>query len=151
MTQPRSPHRVIAERVKALRKGRGWSAQRLADEMKKVGISWDRSIVANLEYGRRAAVSVEEWLALAYVLDVAPLHLLVPTKGTTYRVLAQPRPGEQYERDAEAHLDDVRQWISGKHPLPGTDLRIYYSEVPEEEFRERFGRGSRAEADDGER
>lgn len=149
MTQSRSPHRVIAERVKALRKGRGWSAQRLADEMTRVGISWDRSIVANLENGRRAVVSVEEWLTLAYVLDVAPVHLLVPTTGTTYRVLPQPRAGEQYERDAEVYLDDVRQWISGKQPLPGTDLRVYYSEVPEDEFRERFGRGSRAEVDDG--
>ena len=41
-------------------------------------MDWTRIVVTKLETGRRQSVSVEELLALAYVLNVAPVHLLVP-------------------------------------------------------------------------
>src|SRR4051794_35558476 len=77
---PMPPTRVIALRMRELRTKRGWSAQELADQMVKVGIPWQRPVVANLETGRRRTVSVEELLALAYVFNVAPIHLLVPLR-----------------------------------------------------------------------
>lgn len=56
--------------------------------MAKVGIRWDRSIVANLDLGRRATVSVDELLALATVLDCSPWALLPDGH-------AQPAPVER--------------------------------------------------------
>src|SRR5438105_11407018 len=75
---PPRPTAVIAAKVFELRKGRGWSADELAVRMTAAGIAWTRLVVTKLETGRRKSVSVEELLALAYVLDVAPLHLMIP-------------------------------------------------------------------------
>ncbi|MER7459211.1 helix-turn-helix domain-containing protein [Micromonospora sp. NPDC126480] len=122
------PHETLVERVKQLRKARGWSAQRLADEMAKVGVPWERMIVTKLENGRRAGVSVEEMLALAYVLDVAPVHLLIPpvaSSGEERFYAMVPNVGMP--------LRDVREWVRGKEPAAGQDPRPYFSEVPPEE------------------
>jgi transcriptional regulator with XRE-family HTH domain len=127
MTQSFDPQGVLAERVKTLRKRNGWSAQRLGEELTRYGVKWDRSIVANFESGRRASVSVVEWLALAYVLDVAPIHLLVPIDaegGELYRVVPEELDRPVYR---------VRDWIRGQMPVGKQDKRRYYSEVPANE------------------
>lgn len=120
----RTPHRVIAARVKELRKKRGWSGAHLAEELARAGVAWDRSIVANFENGRRATVSVEEMLALAYVFSVAPVHLMVPIDGEDepYEVV----PGVARSRAT------IRAWIRGLEE-PFGDPRIYASEAPEVE------------------
>ncbi|WP_161801637.1 helix-turn-helix domain-containing protein [Micromonospora sp. RV43] len=123
-----TPHQTIAARVKQLRKGRGWSAQHLADQMAAEGIAWDRSIVANLENGRRASVSVEEFLVLAFVLDVAPVHLLVPVDAeetTPYRVVPERLPAGSWF---------VRAWFRGRTPIGGVDPKRYFAEVPDIEW-----------------
>jgi transcriptional regulator with XRE-family HTH domain len=127
--EPLAPHRAIAGRVRALRTQHGWSAQRLAEELASVGIAWDRSIVANFENGRRAGVSVEEFLALAYVLSVAPVHLLVPTDAvdmTPYRITPEGDP---------RRVEWVRAWIRGQAPLGVVDPRRYFAEVPTSEWK----------------
>lgn len=128
MSHPPSPHRGIADRVRELRRNRGMSAQALSERMNAVGVPWDRHIVANLETGRRAAVTVEELLALAYVLEVAPVHLIVPTDGDDepYRVTPAGVP--------EVTRSRVRHWVRGFQELPGQDHRRYFSEVPPHEF-----------------
>jgi transcriptional regulator with XRE-family HTH domain len=66
---------TIASNMRTLRQARGWSAHRLAEEMFKVGISWEHGVITKLETGRRQAVSVDELLALANVLEVEPMAL----------------------------------------------------------------------------
>jgi transcriptional regulator with XRE-family HTH domain len=127
VSEPKHPHRVIAERVRELRTARGFTAARLAEELTNVGIKWDRSVVANLENGRRAIVTVEELLGLAYVLDVAPIHLMVPLDSAGWYAVTP----DSYD----AVNDRVREWIRGTYALPGhTDERKYFSEVPENEW-----------------
>jgi transcriptional regulator with XRE-family HTH domain len=77
MTQQEPLTATIAMRVKELRKARGLSAEGLAEYMRKAGVPWRREVVANLEVGRRASVSVTELLALSVVLSVPPLSLLM--------------------------------------------------------------------------
>jgi transcriptional regulator with XRE-family HTH domain len=125
-----TPSALVGARMRELRDGRGWSAQRLADELAQVGIKWDRSIVANLESGRRASVSVEELLALAYVFGVAPVHLLVPVDERPYPIV----PTDEYPTSR------VRAWVRGEQSLKGE--RTYDTEVPPDEWlftRERGG------------
>lgn len=88
-----------------MRKDRGWSAQRLADEMKATGIPWERSVVANIENGRRPTVSVSELLALGVILNVSPLALLLPQ-----------RADEIFEVAAgiEESAEQVALWILGQ-------------------------------------
>ena len=124
--EPKRPHRVIAERVREIRNARGLTGARLAEEMTEAGIKWDRSVVANLENGRRSTISVEELLTLAYVLNVAPVHLIVPL---------DPDGWYSVTPDAATTNEHARAWIRGTAALPGTDERKYFSEVHEEEWK----------------
>jgi transcriptional regulator with XRE-family HTH domain len=129
-----APMRAVVHGVKELRTRRGWTAERLGEEMAKLGFRWDRYTVGNLERGRRRSLTVEELLGLAYVLDVAPVHLLVPVDETRPYAVAP---------EATASANAVREWIRGSAPLPGRDPRLYFSEVPLHEF-ERLDRGEKA-------
>lgn len=57
------------------------SAQRLADRCGELGVPISRSILADLENGRRGNISVAELIVLARALDVAPFDLLTPDDG----------------------------------------------------------------------
>lgn len=118
------PVEAITRRVREARNRKGMTAQELADKLKARGVPWDRGTVTKLETGRRQNVTVTEWLALARVLDVSPLHLLVPPEEVGYRVT----PNEPVAAGR------VRSWIRGEEPLPGTDQRIFRSEVPLDEL-----------------
>ena len=54
------------------------SVQKLADRTAELGMPIPRSVLANLESGRRDTVSVAEVLVLAAALDVAPVELICP-------------------------------------------------------------------------
>jgi transcriptional regulator with XRE-family HTH domain len=114
--KPLTPTRVLAARVRELRRQRGWTAAQLGVRMAEQGIKWDRSIVANLENGRRATVSVDEWFALAYVLEVPPVSLIVPTDLVAeYMVTPAVATG----------AGRVEPWLVGSLPLPEIDGRSY--------------------------
>ena len=125
--EPRRPHQVIAQRVREVRSARGLTAAQLGEKMTEAGLRWDRNVVASFENGRRAAVSVEELLALAAVLEVAPVHLIVPLDDDGWIYLTP---------EAAARNGYARAWIRGNRALPGTDARKFYSEVPEAEWRQ---------------
>ena len=132
--EPMTPTRTVALRVRELREKRRLTAAQLAEQMTQVGVAWDRGVVTKLETGRRENVSVAELLALAYVLKVAPVHLLVPLDDEQpYRVTPT----------VTAPAPVVRGWVRG-YPAPGTswryvlpeekDLLFYLVEVPDSEF-----------------
>lgn len=120
------PVTTISRRVKELRTRKGWTGEELGKQMTAHDIRWDRSIVANLENGRRGTVSVTELLTLARVFDVSPVHLLVPLEDVDFQIT--PKESVPATR--------ARAWIRGWAPLPGTDQRIFRSEVPLEELEE---------------
>jgi len=90
-------------------------------------------VVTKLETRRRKSITVEELLALAYVLDVAPVYLLLPVD--------DERAPYAYTPDRTAEVWRVREWVRG-HPyaaapaigLGGVDRRGYLSEVPDVEM-----------------
>lgn len=117
--------------------------------MTKVGVPWQRMVVVKLETGRRQGLSVSELLALAYVLNVAPVHLLVPPLPAPLAPLdggrdARPEddpndPNDtattyQVTPEVSVPVYRVRQFIRGYRPLPGMDARAFFSEVPAHEF-----------------
>lgn len=73
-----TPTEYFAKQVKAYRTARPWTQPQLAEQCQKAGLDWDRSIVANVEGGRRSSVTIHEVLTLAYVLGVPPALLLFP-------------------------------------------------------------------------
>jgi hypothetical protein len=54
------------------------SVQKLADKTDELGMLIPRSVLANLESGRRDTVSVAEVLVLAAALNIAPIDLICP-------------------------------------------------------------------------
>lgn len=72
--------RLIAREVRRYREDRQpkMSMQQLADRTAELGMLIPRSVLANLESGRRETVSAAELLVLAAALDVAPIELISP-------------------------------------------------------------------------
>lgn len=126
-----SPTASVARRMKELRMRRGWSAVALAEQCERAGMpELNRSVIANIESGRRTYVSVDEAFCLAYVLDVAPIHLMVPTD-------EDPAVGVERFRAAPDRFLPIpvaREWVRGRHCPPGCDPRTYFAEVPREEW-----------------
>jgi transcriptional regulator with XRE-family HTH domain len=70
--------RLVAREVRRHRDRRKMSAQQLADRTASLGMGIPRSVLANLESGRRDTVAVAEVLVLAAALGVAPVELFCP-------------------------------------------------------------------------
>src|SRR5262249_60318094 len=93
------------------------SAEALAAACGDLGMPIPRSTLADRENGRRASISVAEWLAIAAALDVPPVMLLCPV-GTAET--AEVLPG------AEAPAFRAAQGVAGEAPLrdPGRAGRL---------------------------
>jgi transcriptional regulator with XRE-family HTH domain len=74
----RSVASTIAEQVRRTRNRKELSAQELSDRCAQLGFPIHRSVIANLENGRRPTVGVDELLVLAKALAVPALWLLFP-------------------------------------------------------------------------
>jgi transcriptional regulator with XRE-family HTH domain len=130
-----APSDVIGRRIKELRRKRDLTAEQLAARCAEVGRpEISTAVVSDIETGRRGKngkrrreVTVEELLTLSYVLDVAPVNLMVPIEETGEWILFTPE-------DCSL-AGEVREWIRGKTPLVGQDPRGYFSEVPAREWR----------------
>lgn len=117
--------------MKELRIKRGWTAEKLAERCDELHMpKLNRSVIANIESGRRKFVTVDEMFTLAYALDVAPIHLLVPidedASVTEHLFSATP--------DRFLPIGPAREWARGRWCPPGLDPRVYFSEVPRSEW-----------------
>ncbi|SED25953.1 Helix-turn-helix domain-containing protein [Streptomyces sp. 2231.1] len=88
MTQPPAPPSAsdwaarlalsVAQEVRRHRHAQGLSAQQLADRCAEIGMPIQRSVLANLESGRRTTINLAEVLVLAFALQVPPGVLMFP-------------------------------------------------------------------------
>jgi len=111
---------VVAGQVRWLRDRRGISQQQLADSL-----GWTQSQVARLETGKRS-ISVADLLALAWALDVAPVYLL----SGSFTESGDVPIAEQLRVDPT----DMRNWVRGWEPLPGSNYRRFFENVPDDEW-----------------
>lgn len=85
------------------------SAQQLADATERAGHGIPRSVLANLESGRRETVTVPELVTLARVLHVWPIELVFPLgRAETVELL----PGKQVPTWSAV------KWFTGEGPFP---------------------------------
>jgi len=128
--EPLTSTAVIGKQVAKYRGRLDWSAAKLATELQKAGVQWERPDVTKLERGFRKSVTVDQALALAEVLNVPLVHLLVPPDDgdAPYRVTAE----------ATEPSYRVRGWIRGLYPLRRLprvgDVRQFWAVVPLDEF-----------------
>lgn len=112
MTQPWAPGltAAIARQLQRIRAERGMSAQQLADATAELGHPVARSVIANLESGRRDTVSVAELIVLARALRIPPLLLALPIgRAATFELL----PGTEVDTWLAA------KWFAGDGAFPG--------------------------------
>lgn len=103
----------------------GWTSTDLATALAAHGFDADRTIVSKIENGRRR-VSLDEAMAIALVLNVSPLHLLVPRDDREVEI-----GGATFRASA------VRAWVRGEAPLEGQDPKIYFTESDDESITRR--------------
>lgn len=97
--------RLIAGEIKRWRDERGMSGQQLADACEALGHPVPRSVIANLESGRRETITVPELLVLAQALRVPPLRLLIPLG---YADSVEVLPG------TDVLTTDALRWLRGE-------------------------------------
>ena len=108
MTEHRKISDAIGNRLKELRGDT--SVRKLVEKARAGGFSITANVIENIEGVRRGenrprrSVSVDEWLALAYALDVSPLALLLPAEETTYDLTTT----------ASVPVVEVYRWIVGQ-------------------------------------
>jgi transcriptional regulator with XRE-family HTH domain len=125
---------VVAARVRDVRTKRKLKVADLAERCAAIGApQLTAQAIYKIEGQRESAtrpprqVTVDELLALAAALNVAPVHLLVPPDGNDvpYRVTSK----------ITSWRFPVRAWIRGAGPIdPDADPREFFAEVPRGEF-----------------
>lgn len=114
-----SPSQVFIERMARFRRRREWSQGDLAEELTRFGVNLNQAQVAKIEGGKRG-LSLDEAIAIAWVLGVPPAFLYLPL-GESERV--SPVPNESI------HPDLVRKWVTGEEPATYTNKRSRYREA----------------------
>lgn len=120
---------IAARRVRYLRERHGLTQTDLAAKLANFNIPFEQTSIARLEKGHRG-ISLNEAMQLAFVLDVAPVHLLTDPDSDE---AITPVPG------AELEPWEARAWIRGQRPMLMQDPRTYFSEIPRSEFEDMRG------------
>ena len=107
---PADVARLVAREVRRYREVQRprMSAQQLAERTAELGMPIPRSVLANLESGRRDTVSVAEVLVLAAALDVAPVDLICPVGFDKQTEMLPGRPMDPLS---------AMRWFTGERKL----------------------------------
>jgi transcriptional regulator with XRE-family HTH domain len=131
---------VFAYRMREVRGARGWTQQRLSDEMRALGRQdLARSTLAKIETGATRAqnISLEDVLAICAALDVSPIDMLTPRDPSDEFAVAP---------EVSTYAGAVRGWWRGWWPLRDTDDRqFFYGQAPVDEMADRVARGRDAQ------
>jgi transcriptional regulator with XRE-family HTH domain len=133
----RHAHRIAAE-LRRVRTDKSMSAKQVSDRTIELGAPVSRTVIADLENGRRRYVSTSELLVLAQALNVHPIDLLFPDAGADE---AEWLPGY---RDVEIEVmpgltttkNGALQLFSGLLDEESLDRRLRKAEQFSEKIRE---------------
>jgi len=120
MTNQQAPRSErVVQTVQALRKRRGWSAARLAEECARHGHpEITDQVIYNLEQRRREEVTVDQLMAFSEALAVQAAVLLGPAEVGGYVLWFESEDEQRAFGEALRALDTIRRHIPW---LPGTD------------------------------
>lgn len=99
----------VAREVRRHRQAKGMSAQQLSDRCAAIGMPIQRSVLANLESGRRTTVTIAEIIILAAALEVPALALVFPAG---YEKTFEGLPGKS------GGTYEWAFWFTGEEALP---------------------------------
>src|SRR6266511_5775853 len=127
--KPLTPGAIFGRRVAEERRRQGLSQDELVKRLAKLGRPMDRSNLGYIERGGTTG-QLDNVIALALALGVAPIHLIVP------------RDGEETVELTKKHRLPARKarlWISGAELLPDSDPVAYIAAMPEDELQALVG------------
>ncbi|MFJ4829889.1 helix-turn-helix domain-containing protein [Streptomyces sp. NPDC088747] len=112
----------IAREIRRHRLAAGMSAQQLSDACGKLGAPIPRTVISNIENGRRTNVSVAEVIVLARALRIPPIAFIFPAG---YEAEVEYLPGRR--------IDTIRaiNWFSGVTQI---DERSTLDVMPRDEW-----------------
>lgn len=107
--------RLVAENVQDLRERSRLKQADVVERLSEQGVKMLKTTLSKIENGQRS-ITVDELVALAYVLEVSPLVLLLPRENVSYQVTP--------EETASARL--VYEWMIGelRPPFPWPEDEI---------------------------
>lgn len=133
---PVTPSDQIAQTIRNLMEDRGWSVAELARRCGEAGLHRLTAQVLYKLLSQRDApgrvprpITIDELLLLAYVLDVAPVHLIAGLDDDA------PLP---VSPDWTVSAAGARLWIRGLAPVAGGDKKRYLANVPPSEENTRW-------------
>jgi transcriptional regulator with XRE-family HTH domain len=104
----------LAERMTRERKARGWSQERLATELRKIGYHLPQSSIWKIENptdGKRRGITVDDAVALSVVFDISLLELLSPPGRYDVRALEEVVRGPELIASIAAQTDEYQQLV----------------------------------------
>jgi hypothetical protein len=139
--QPESRHiqDALAQHIREHRNDRLWRQEDLAMKMMLLGFPWNRMTVAEIET-RRRRVSLEEWLALAVIFEVAAIELIQSADGkeivlSSIRGMAQDGTIIEYGKPAHQEAP-LEPWFDTMAALTDQELRdLIFMGAPDEATR----------------
>lgn len=111
-THPETPSESFARRVKRYRGRRGWTQEDFAAELTAIGWTVDRFQVAKIEAHSRK-VSLDEMVALAWVLGLPPALLYLPLG-----------EGDVKIENNVIETDAARRWVTGQAPAMDSEQYV---------------------------
>lgn len=113
----------MGRQVRDLRRRLGLSVEQLADRCTAAGVPLTPGALYLIEGGGRGKtgsrarrrVTLEEWLALAWALDVSPLTLLLPRENVSYQVTPT----------LSAQAIQVGRWLTGVRRLHAANPELH--------------------------
>lgn len=111
----RTAGQIFANRLKAIRLRREWSANDLAIEVRRLGGTISRGTIAKLETGTRGSrgVTLDEAIELAVALNVPLPLMFLPLGEEEDRIALAP--------NLRIHPHLALDWITGEGPLVNED------------------------------
>jgi transcriptional regulator with XRE-family HTH domain len=129
------PSEGIGQRIAEYRRLAGLSARDLAEA---AGMGLTRGVVANIESGRKSDISVDQLIAIAFVLGIPPVALALPLSTPFHKVRLA---------DSMVKSSNVPTWVAVKmfvgEPL---DAELGYEENRTGASSTGFGRWHNAES-----
>ncbi len=119
-TTATTPGETFRHRLREAREARPMSQRGLAARLTELGLPMSQAAVTRIERGDRKC-SLDEAVAIAAALDVAPMHLFLPIDGDDPVQLAPAL-------EVDAPL--ARAWARGEQPLRPEDARFYAFQAP---------------------
>jgi len=136
---PTRAAQLVAREVRRYREAQRprMSTQKLADRTAELGMAIPRSVLANLESGRRETVTVAEVLVLAAALNIAPIELMCPvgfdkqTEMLPGRMMDPPDAMRWFTGELKLELAEAATTVRqpGTAELSTTYLQKYHDEL----------------------